>query len=241
MIVSGLFHAFRAMTAVTGTRPDFVLSLCVIPLLGAVALFSMRLSALPAEMATIVPEAPGARTTVRATISPTVQNNVSQGSQAFPRNPGGQQGNELEIPPVVPEKQLNPPTTSLPIPETGSIPLNENQSTREIPLPKVFQGCWQAQVTHLDSLRVLGRQPPNLWITKTYRFCYRCVAQGPFVPTLATAGVDSNSVPFGVVSSVQSTLRVLWTDGRSSARLRAFLEFNQPDAELGILAGTASS
>jgi hypothetical protein len=212
----------------------------VIPLLGAVALFSMRLSALPAEMATIVPRAPAARTIVRATISPTVQNHVIQGSQAFPMNSGGQPGNELEIPPVVQEKQLNPPATSLPIPETGSNPLNENQSTREIPLPKVFQGCWQAQVTHLDSLRVLGRQPPNLWITKTYRFCYRRVAQGPFVPTLATAGVDSNSVPFGVVSSVQSTLRVLRTDGRSSATLRAFLEFNQPDVELGILAGTAA-
>ena len=95
-------------------------------------------------------------------------------------------------------------------------------------------------MTHLDSLRVLGRQPPNLWITKTYRFCYRRVAQGPFEPTLATAGVDSNSVPFGVVSSVQSTLRVLRTDGRSSATLRAFLEFNQTDVELGILAGTAA-
>ncbi len=213
----------------------------MIPLLGAVALFSMRLSALPAEMATIVPQVPAAHTIVRATISPTVQNHVIQGSQAFPMNSGGQPGNELEIPPVVQEKQLNPPATSLPIPETGSNPLNENQSTREIPLPKVFQGCWQAQVTHLDSLRVLGRQPPNLWITKTYRFCYRRVGQGPFEPTLATAGVDSNSAPFGMVSSVQSTLRVLRTDGRSSATLRAFLEFNQTDVELGILAGTAAA
>jgi hypothetical protein len=68
------------------------------------------------------------------------------------------------------------------VPETGSIPLDENQSTREIPLPEVFQGCWQGQVTHLDSLRALSGQPPGLWITKTYHLCYRRVAQGPFVP-----------------------------------------------------------
>ena len=47
-------------------------------------------------------------------------------------------------------------------------------------------------------------------------------------------------MPFGAVSSVRSTLRVLRTDGRSSATLRAFLEFNQPDMELGILVGTAA-
>ncbi len=212
----------------------------MISLLGVIALFSMLLSALPAEMATIVPQTPAAGTIARATSSPFVENNVTQGSPVPPMNPGGQPGNELEIPPVFPEKQLTPPASSIPIPETGSIPLNENQSTREIPLPKVFQGCWQGQVTHLDSLRPLGRQPPNFWVTKTYRFCYRRIAQGPFVPTLATAGVDSNSVPFGAVSSVRSTLQVLRTDGRSSATLRAFLEFNQSNLEFGILVGTAA-
>jgi len=212
----------------------------VIPLLGAIALFSLRLSAPSVEMAAIVPPAPAAGTIVRATISPIAQNNVSQGGLAPPMTPRGQPGNELEIPPVVPGKQINAPPNSQPLPEKGSIPFNENQSTREIPLPKVFQGCWQGQVTHPDSLRALSGRPPGLWITKTYRLCYRRVAQDPFVLTLATAGVDSSSVPFNVVSSVRSALRVLRTDGRSSATLRAFLHFNQPDLELGVLAGTAA-
>ena len=211
----------------------------MILLLGAVALISLRLSVLPVEMTVIVPQSRTPGTIVRPTISPIAQNNVSQGNP-LSFSPGGQPSNELEIPPVVSKKQLNPPANLQPIPETESIPLDENQSTREIPLPKVFQGCWQGQVTHLDSLRALGEHPPNLWMTKTYRFCYRRIAQGPFVPTLTTAGVDSNSVPLGVVSSVKSTLRVLRTDGRSSATLRAFLEFSQPNLELGTLAGTAA-
>jgi hypothetical protein len=215
-------------------------SLGVIPFLGAIAVFSLRLSALPVEIAALVPSALAAGTTVRATVSPIAQNNVNQGGPALPIIPRGQPGNELEIPPVAPGTQLNHPPISQPFPETGSIPFNENQSTREIPLPKVFQGCWQGQVTHPDSLRSLSGRPPGLWITKTYRLCYRRVAQGPFVLTLATAGVDSSSIPFNVVSSVRSALRVLGTDGRRSATLRAFLHFNQPDLELGVLAGTAA-
>src|SRR5262249_10353883 len=149
--------------------------------------------------------------------SPVAQNNVSQLGPAPPMNPGGEPENELEIPRVVPENQLRLPANSKPPPQTRSIPFDEHQSTKEIPLPKIFQGCWQGQVNHPDSLRALSGQPPGLWLTKTYRLCYRRVAQGLFVPTLATAGVDSNSVPVGAVSSVTSTLRVLRTDGRGSA------------------------
>ena len=212
----------------------------MIPLLGVIALFSLRLSVLPVEIAAIAAQAPATGTRVRAKASPIAQNNVRQGGLAAPMTPGGQPDNELEIPPVVPGKQLNPPPNSQPLPETRSIPFNENQSTREIPLPKVFQGCWQGQVTHPDSLRALSGRPPGLWITKTYRLCYQRVEQGPFVLTLATAGVDSGSVPFEVVSSLRSALRIVRTDGRSSATLRAFLHFNQPDLELGILSGTAA-
>jgi hypothetical protein len=215
-------------------------SLGVLPPLGAIALFSLQLSALPAEIASIVARAAAANTTVKGTICPILQNNVSQAGPAPSAMPRGQPGNELEIPPVGPESQLNPPPNSQLIPETGSMPFNENQSTREIPLPRVFQGCWQGQVTHPDWLRALNGQPPGLWITKTYRLCYRRVGQGPFVPTLATADVDSNSKPFDVVSGVRSTLRVLRTDGHSNATLRAFLHFDQPDVEFGILPGTAT-
>jgi hypothetical protein len=206
----------------------------VIPLI-VTFLFSLRLAAMPVGITAIVSGSPTVGKKAGAAIFPVAQNNFNQ-RDAIPVNPGGQSANELEIPPVVPEKQPNSPANSK-LPEIGLIPPNGDQSTREIPLPKVFQGCWEGQVTHLDSLRALGGHPPDLWITKTYRFCYRRIAQGPFVPTLATAGVDSHSVPTGAVSSVRSTLRVLQSDGRSSVALRAFLEFSQPYSEFGVLGG----
>jgi hypothetical protein len=54
------------------------------------------------------------------------------------------------------------------------LPMGMGSNTREIPLPKVFRGCWSGSVPAVDTIRPLQEgEPPIIWLTKLYRLCYR--------------------------------------------------------------------
>src|SRR5271170_3535190 len=57
------------------------------------------------------------------------------------------------------QEQTIPSRPVLPLPDQGS-------NTREIPLPKVFRGCWRGSVPTVDSITLLQPDEPRIsWLT----------------------------------------------------------------------------
>jgi hypothetical protein len=57
---------------------------------------------------------------------------------------------------------------------------------------------------------------------KTYMLCYKRVGDGPFKLTFTEAGVEGTRI-----INTTGQLRLLSTDGRSYAKMRAFLHFDE--------------
>ena len=156
-------------------------------------------------------------------------------------------GSELEIP--VPQGQASPPAkngsatvtiprinpqNSAPPPgmQTETIPgapLSAPQSTLEIPLPREFRGCWRGEVARLDSMRMLSGPRVSEWIAKTYRICYVQSAGGPFQLRLSETGLAGIHRS---LTNVKEIMKVISTDGRTTARMRALLHFDEPAGSL---------
>lgn len=160
-------------------------------------------------------------------------------------------GSELEIP--IPQAQVPPPSKSNS--QTETIPSMQQQSppaepqtlpgrqgpgasTLEIPLPKEFRGCWSGLVPRLDSIRMLGGPGVSKWIPKTYRICYEQTGSGPFRLTLSEAGLAGRNRD---LTNVKAIMKVISTDGRTTAQMRALLHFDEPAGSLfGMFAGRGS-
>ena len=90
-------------------------------------------------------------------------------------------------------------------------------------LPAVFRGCWRGRVDEVDRMQRLPGAPRlGLWMPKTYMLCYRRVGNGPFHLTFTAAGVEGTRI-----INTSGQLRVVSTDGRSYAQMRAYLHFDE--------------
>ncbi len=98
-------------------------------------------------------------------------------------------------------------------------------------LPAVFRGCWQGVVDGVDRIVRLPGAPKLgvVWTPKTYMLCYRRVGNGPFQLTFTDTGVGSQGLPGRAarIINARGQLQLVSTDGRSYARMRAYLHFDE--------------
>jgi hypothetical protein len=132
-------------------------------------------------------------------------------------------------PPPAPEPQPQaeePPPAPQPQPQAEEPPPPAPAPALRQPapvLPAVFRGCWRGVVDDVDRMQQLpGAIRPGLWMPKTYMMCYRRTGNGPFQLTFTSAGVEGTNI---INSNGQ--LQVISTDGRSYARMRAYLHFDE--------------
>jgi hypothetical protein len=174
---------------------------------------------------------------------------------AFAQNSQSGGGSELVIPLARPKQTPQAPantsgTVTIPSiqpqepPPTGPVttipPARQppGASTLEIPLPKVFRGCWRGVVPRLDSLRMLGGPHVSKWIPKTYRICYEQTGSGPFKLTMSETGLAGYH---SSLTNVRGIMKVISTNGRTEARMRALLHFDEPTGfVVGMFGGTGS-
>ena len=144
-----------------------------------------------------------------------------QGDQGYRQPP------PVYIPPLfIPEFVPTPYTPATPAPRPPQFPMQAQQPV----LPPVFRGCWQGTVEQVDEIRRLpGAHKLGYWTPKTYRLCYRRVGNGPYDLTFGeTAVVASEKIKYS-----RGRVTVLQTDGRTSAKLHAFLYFDEYRAGSG--------
>lgn len=119
-------------------------------------------------------------------------------------------------PPVAPQAEEPPP----PLPAPPPAPIARQP---EPVLPAVFRGCWRGVVDDVDRMQRLPGAPRlGLWMPKTYMLCYRRVGDGPFKLTFTAAGVEGTRI-----INTTGQLKLISTDGRSYARMRAYLHFDE--------------
>ncbi|HKV54144.1 MAG TPA: hypothetical protein VJN94_05815 [Candidatus Binataceae bacterium] len=94
---------------------------------------------------------------------------------------------------------------------------------KEIPLPKVFRGCWYGSVARLDSVRPIMPDAVRLiWLTKNYAICYQQLGyNGKWQLTFADGSVAERSR----VSDERQSVKVLSADGANRAVLSGYLHF----------------
>jgi len=147
----------------------------------------------------------------------------------------------LEVPPPAsqgaPPVHVRPKATPRPAPssapvETIPVAPQPAQATPEPTpaqqpepvLPAIFRGCWQGQVSRLDSIeRAPGGAKIGPWTPKTYRLCYERTGNGPFEMTFTEAGIARSNR----IRNANGQIRVLTSDGRTYATMRAFLHFDE--------------
>jgi hypothetical protein len=122
-------------------------------------------------------------------------------------------------PPAPPEE---PPQAEEPPPRPPEAPAPEVRQPAPV-LPAVFRGCWRGVVDETDQMQRLPGAPRlGLWMPKTYMLCYRRVGDGPFHLTFTAAGVQGTRI-----TNTTGQLRLVSTDGRSFAKMRAYLHFDE--------------
>lgn len=130
----------------------------------------------------------------------------------------------LFIPQYVPPQYV-PPTPAA-APPGIQVPMQAQQPV----LPPVFRGCWQGTVEQVDDIRRLpGAHKLGYWTPKTYKLCYKRVGNGPYDLTFGETGVVASEK----IQYSRGKVTVLETDGRTSARMRAFLHFDEYRAGSG--------
>jgi hypothetical protein len=147
-------------------------------------------------------------------------------SQSQPALPSG-------MAPSPPSSQQEQTIPALPPPRQGS-------NIREIPLPKVFRGCWRGTVAAVDTITPLrDGEPPLIWLTKVYTLCYRQVgANGKWELTFA----DSSVADRDRVTDQRQSITVKSVTGADAAELSAYLHFRAPQiGPFGIPTGNIST
>ncbi len=125
---------------------------------------------------------------------------------------------EMQIPQQAPQQPWTPPPP--PAPPPISVPLVAPQPV----LPPVFRGCWQGTVESVDSIeRAPDGHKLGYWTPKTYRLCYKRVGGGPYQLTFGETGVVASEK----IKYSKGRVEIIATDGRSYARMRAFLHFDE--------------
>ena len=113
-----------------------------------------------------------------------------------------------------------PPPPQPPPPPPVAVPMFIPQPV----LPSVFRGCWEGRVDDVDSIqREPGGHKVGYWTPKTYRLCYKRVGEGPYQLTFGEAGIVATEK----IAYSKGRVEIQQTDGRSFARLRAFLHFDE--------------
>jgi hypothetical protein len=121
-------------------------------------------------------------------------------------------------PPALEPQAQEPPPLQPPAPPPAPVVRQP-----EPVLPAVFRGCWRGVVDEVDRMqRIPGGERPGLWMPKTYMLCYRRVGDGPFRLTFTAAGVEGTGI-----TNTSGQLRLLSTDGRSYAKMRSYLHFDE--------------
>jgi hypothetical protein len=126
----------------------------------------------------------------------------------------------------IPEPQRTPPPITrqpgdnLVIPPRLPAPQG---STREIPLPQVFRGCWTGSVPAIDSLQPLSPDIGyTIWLTKIYTLCYKQVGyNGKWQLTFAEGTVENRRE----VTDQRSSIRVKSVTDSNHVELTAYLHF----------------
>ena len=188
------------------------LALTVIVLCAGGALAQQTLELPMPQSQETQPLAPRARPTAPPLLPPS--NNV----QTIPEAP------PPPAPPPAPPQAEEP----LPLPQAEEpLPLPPPAPAVRQPepvLPAVFRGCWRGRVDEVDKMQRLPGAPRlGLWMPKTYMFCYRRVGNGPFQLTFTAAGVEGTA---GIINT-NGQMRLVSTDGRSYAKMRAYLHFDE--------------
>jgi hypothetical protein len=103
------------------------------------------------------------------------------------------------------------------------LPRGLGSNTREIPLPKIFRGCWSGSVPAIDSITPLRPdEAPLIWLTKLYTLCYQQTgANGEWKLTFA----DSSVADTDRVSDQRQAIKVKAVTGPDQAELSAYLHF----------------
>ena len=102
-------------------------------------------------------------------------------------------------------------------------------------LPPVFRGCWQGTVESVDSIQQApGGHKLGYWTPKTYRLCYKRVGDGPYQLTFGETGVVATEK----IKYSKGRVEIIATDGRSYARMRAFLHFDEYRAGMNFRGST---
>lgn len=115
-------------------------------------------------------------------------------------------------PPYVPPPAPPPPRLTAPMQMPAPV------------LPAVFHGCWQGTVEGVDWIkRSPGGHKVGYWTPKVYSLCYKRVGDGPY--QLTFGGTDV--VATDKIAYSKGRVEVEATDGRSWARMRAFLHFDE--------------
>ncbi len=133
-------------------------------------------------------------------------------------------------PPVAPPQnnvqtipEAPPPPAAQPQAQAPPPPPPPVERQPEPVLPAVFRGCWRGRVEEVDRMvRLPGAPNLGLWMPKTYMLCYRRVGNGPFQLTFTEAGVEGTRI-----INTSGRLQLVSTDGRSYARMRAYLHFDE--------------
>lgn len=125
------------------------------------------------------------------------------------------------IPPLFIPQYVPPPY--VPPPPAAPAPQVQMQAQQPV-LPPVFRGCWMGRVDQVDDIqRLPGAHKLGYWTPKTYKLCYKRVGNGPYDLTFGETGVVASEK----IQYSRGKVTVLETDGRTSARIRAFLHFDE--------------
>jgi len=164
-----------------------------------------------------------------------------------------QPSSQLLIPPLptlpsqqeqtIPQRTLPPASRqeqTIPQGTTPRLPMGLGSNTREIPLPKVFRGCWSGSVPAVDSIQPLQEgEPPIIWLTKLYTLCYRQRgSNGKWQLTFADSSVADTSRAF----DQRHAIKVKAVTGPNQAELSAYLHFRAESVGLyGIPTGNVNT
>lgn len=134
-----------------------------------------------------------------------------------------------------PQQQWVPPPPPAPEPPPPPPPIAVPMFIPQPVLPSVFRGCWEGTVEEVDSIqREPGGHKVGYWTPKTYRLCYKRVGEGPYQLTFGEAGIVATEK----IAYSKGRVEIKQTDGRSFARLRAFLHFDEYHAGANFSRGT---
>jgi hypothetical protein len=140
---------------------------------------------------------------------------------------------------TLPSQQNIPQVQGTPLPlhrqPGGTLPIPPNLpgsqgNTREIPLPRVFHGCWQGEVARVDSIEPLQADAGRIaWLTKSYTLCYKQTrAGGRWELTFAEGSVSDRAV----ARDQRQSIKVKSVISPQRAELTAYLHFRAPQLNM---------